>query len=365
MTAQKQTDEFYMRRCLALAEKALGKVSPNPMVGCVIVRDGTIVAEGFHTAYGNLHAEAEALKSCGDVSGATMYVNLEPCAHEGKRQTTPCSPKVVASNISRLVVGAEDPIASHAGGIAAARAAGIEVKVGVLRDECVRLNSGFYNYASTSSPYVIAKVASSVDGRIALASGESKWVTNESSRRHARKLRQWADVLITGAGTVVADNPRLTSRLGDAKDPTVAIVDSALITPSDAALFDATREVIVFTVDDANPDKQRTLEERGAEVLRMGAGRVDLQKMIAELGRRKMTCAMLEAGHLCGQFLSKKLAHELHLYIAPKVLGPNGVGWSADGSLDASLTLKESCHFSGDVLHKYWVNGTAAWRDNT
>lgn len=230
-------DARWMRRCLVLARRAEGRTAPNPIVGCVIVsRQGEVLAEGWHKRAGAPHGEADALaKLAGKARGATLYVNLEPCNHQGR--TAPCAPKVIAAGIRRVVYGAADPIRGHAGGARAIAKAGIAVTGGVLEDECVEANRGFFTWAREGRPFTVLKAASSLDGRAATHTGHSQWITGEAARADAHRLRAESDAVLVGAGTVRADDPSLTVRLADGDDPRRVVLGRA---PAGARVHPAT-----------------------------------------------------------------------------------------------------------------------------
>jgi diaminohydroxyphosphoribosylaminopyrimidine deaminase/5-amino-6-(5-phosphoribosylamino)uracil reductase len=214
-----EDDEYWMRRALRLAEKGRGWTSPNPMVGAVLVKDGRVVGEGYHVRVGEPHAEVNALNRAGEkANGATLYINLEPCDHYGK--TPPCAPALIEAGVKRAVVGMEDPNPLVKGrGLKRLRSAGLDVKVGILEEECKTLNEAFSKYIQTREPFVILKIASTLDGKIATEHGESKWITSEASRRLVQRLRNGVDGILVGVGTILKDDPSLTVRLKRGRDP--------------------------------------------------------------------------------------------------------------------------------------------------
>ncbi len=230
MPADRATDSRFMREALALAESALGLTTPNPAVGCVLVRGGRVVGRGVTARGGRPHAETIALRRAGArARGATAYVSFEPCAHRG--QTPPCAEALAAAGVARVVVGCLDPYPPVRGrGLAILRRAGIKVTVGVLEDECRRLNEGFITRVTRRRPFVLLKLAMSLDGRIATASGDSKWISSEPARQIVHRWRRECDAVMVGAGTVLADDPRLTCRMRGGRDPVRVIIDAALRT---------------------------------------------------------------------------------------------------------------------------------------
>ena len=224
-------DEFFMRRALTLARRGLGRTSPNPMVGAVLVRQGEIVGEGYHRRYGGPHAEVEALRDAGEnIAGATMYVTLEPCCHRGKK-TPPCLDALLGRGLARVVIGTIDPNPEVSGrSVRALEGTGIETTVGVLEEECRRLNEAYFKYIQTRIPFVTLKVAQTLDGKIASSTGDARWISSEASRRLAHRLRSVHDAVLVGIGTVLADDPLLTVRLARGRNPLRVIVDSTLRT---------------------------------------------------------------------------------------------------------------------------------------
>ena len=240
------SDEKYMELALSLAERGAGRVSPNPMVGAVIVKNGKIIGEGWHARYGDLHAERNALADCEkrgeNPKGATIYVTLEPCCHHGK--TPPCTDALIAAGIARVVIGSEDPNPLVAGkGIRQLREAGIEVSSGVLKEACDRLNRVFFHYITHHTPYVVMKYAITMDGKIAAYTGNSQWITGEAARQNVHRDRNRYTAIMAGIGTVLADDPLLTCRIPEGKNPTRIIADTHLQIPLDAQIVKTAREI--------------------------------------------------------------------------------------------------------------------------
>lgn len=319
-----------MNRALALAGRGLGRVEPNPMVGCVIVRGGRIVAEGYHRRFGADHAEVEALRRCGGLGrGATVYVTLEPCCHRGK--TGPCSEALIAARVGRVVAAMRDPFAAVAGkGLARLRRAGIEVDVGLCGDRARRLNAAYVKLRSTGRPWVILKWAQSLDGKIATRTGESKWITSPRARREAHRLRGRVDAIIVGSGTAMADDPMLTCRAARAKRvASRVVVDSRLrLSPTLKLVRTGGRvPTIVATTAGAVRSRPRAADElrrRGCEVLvvKQVAGHVSLPVLLEVLGRREMTNVMVEGGgKLLGAFFDQGLADEAVVFVSPRLIG--------------------------------------------
>lgn len=332
-------DEKWMRRCLSLARRAEGRTAPNPMVGCVVLdRRGRVVAEGWHRKAGAPHGEAEALTKVGRVPGGTLYVNLEPCRHQGR--TPPCAPLVAASGVARVVVGMLDPIRGHGGGAGWLARRGIAVERGVLADDCRELNRAFVTWAREGRPWFTLKAAATLDGKVATWRGESKWVTGQPARRVGHRLRDIHDAIMVGVGTVLADDPRLTVRgLRGGRDPVRVVVDSRLRTPPGAAVLGRGR-VIIATGRAAPRARETRLAAAGAEVWRLpGKGGVDLAALAERLAAAGMLSVLVEGGPtLHGALLDAGLVDEVQLFLAPLVLGGSGgktgLGWIAGGGVD-------------------------------
>lgn len=316
-------DHALMARALRLAGRGLFTTQPNPRVGCVIAHGGEVVGEGFHPRAGEPHAEVFALRAAGErARGATAYVTLEPCAHYGR--TPPCADALVVAGVSRVVVAAEDPFPQVAGrGIGKLRAAGIAVETGLMRDVARELNVGFFSRIERSRPWVRVKLAMSLDGRTALANGESKWITGEAARADVQRWRARSSAILTGSGTVLADNPRLTVRLpaGEAFAPPLRVVlDRALRTPADSHVLDGSAPTLLLHAADVPVPAHLQGVER-AEIA-TAAGGLDLRQTLALLAARGCNEVHVEAGPtLCGALLAEGLADELLLYVAPLLLG--------------------------------------------
>jgi len=318
-----------MRRALALAARGLGETNPNPAVGCVVVKAGRVVGEGFHARAGGPHAEVEALAQAGPrARGSTVYVTLEPCAHHGR--TPPCSPLVRDSGAARVVVALRDPNPLVAGrGLALLRRGGVEVGTGVLAAEAARLNERFLTAARDGRPFVLLKAAHTLDGRIATASGHSKWITGPAQRRQARWLRRLHDAVLVGIDTVLADDPLLLPSPRTRRPFTRVVLDTSLRLPSTSRLVRSARRsspVLVLT-SRPSPARRRRLERAGAEVLEVPAsgGRVSLGKALEALGIRGTTSVMVEGGsEILGSFLAARLVDQVALFRAPLLLGGRG-----------------------------------------
>ena len=316
-------DHAYMARALQLAARGLYTTSPNPRVGCVIVKGGKIIGEGWHQKAGEPHAEIHALLEAGMAAqGATVYVSLEPCAHHGR--TPPCADALVGAGVARVIAAAQDPNPNVAGkGLARLKAAGIETLAGLMEKEARELNEGFFKRMVHGHPLVRIKTASSLDGKTALSSGQSKWITGEAARADVHKLRARACAILTGIETVLADNPQMNVRDVDTvRQPIKVIVDSRLRTPADAAILKGAKTLIACAEPDAK--KAAALEAAGAEILCLpGAdGKVDLNALLSRLAQKGVNELMTEAGpRLNGALIAAGLADEWVQYLAPCLLG--------------------------------------------
>jgi len=323
-------DERFMRRTLELAAKALGRTSPNPVVGAVIVRNGRIIGEGFHRHAGLPHAEREALRRITETArGATIYVNLEPCSHYGR--TPPCADALIEAGIKRAVVGMVDPNPLVRGrGLRRLRRAGIAVATGVLREECERLNEDFACFIRTGRPFVTLKLAASLDGRIAAASGDSQWISGEQSRRVVHELRNRVDAILVGAETVRNDDPQLTCRMRGGRDPLRVILDGRLsISPSARVCTQpSTAPTLIATSEDhGRGEKQAQLEAQGVQVVCLSGknGQVPLRPLLVELGRRGHKSVLIEGGgRIAAAALREGVVDKVLFFYAPLLLGGEG-----------------------------------------
>ncbi|MCC8029984.1 MAG: bifunctional diaminohydroxyphosphoribosylaminopyrimidine deaminase/5-amino-6-(5-phosphoribosylamino)uracil reductase RibD [Lachnospiraceae bacterium] len=322
--------EDYMRRALELAEQGAGHTNPNPMVGCVVVKDGRIISEGYHERYGGFHAERNALTRCAeDPAGADLYVTLEPCCHHGK--TPPCTDIIIEKQIARVFVGSTDSNPLVAGkGIRLLREAGIEVDTGILEDECLRLNEVFFHFIETKLPFVVMKYAMSLDGKIACATGDSKWVTGEAAREYVHELRRRYRGIMVGIGTVLADDPMLNCRIAGGVDPIRIVCDSRLRIPAGCRLVRTAREIPVIVAcshtayqSERNNAKIRQLQDAGIQIIpTSGSHGVNLKELMAELGRQDIDSILLEGGGtLNSSALDERIVSKVYAYISPKLIG--------------------------------------------
>lgn len=326
-------DEKYMALALREAAKGQGRTSPNPCVGAVIVRDGRILATGYHQKAGTPHAERNAIAAAKEsLRGATLYVTLEPCSHTGR--TPPCCEAVIEHRFGRVVVGMADPNPLVNGkGLAWLRRAGIEVCCGVLESECRRLNRPFLKHITTGRPWTIMKAGVSLDGRLNYRKGESGWITGPESLRMVHTLRDQVDAIMVGSGTVLVDNPSLTTRLDGegGHDPVRIVLDSTLRIPTDAKIYhlDSLAETIVFCGTDATVDRRRSLAALGVESIVVSldeSGKLVLGEVLDQLGKRQLCSVLVEGGStLHGAMLRGNLYDEACLFYAPLFAGDGGV----------------------------------------
>ncbi len=322
--------EDYMRRALKLAGQGAGHTNPNPMVGCVVVKDGRIISEGYHEAYGEFHAERNALLHCEeDPAGADLYVTLEPCCHTGR--TPPCTDIIIEKGIGRVFVGSSDPNPLIDGkGIRILREAGIEVETGILEEECRRLNEVFYYYITTKRPFVVMKYAMSLDGKIACATGDSRWVTGEAARAHVHELRSRYMGIMAGIGTVLADDPMLNCRKPGGRNPIRIICDSRLRIPKDSRIVQTAGEIRTIAAcsrdifeDERAADKIGLLGAAGIEIIPTSGGvGVNLIELMEALGGMGIDSILLEGGGtLNSSALHDGIVNKVYAYISNKLIG--------------------------------------------
>ena len=352
----------YMSRALRLARRGLGRTSPNPMVGAVVVKDGKIIGEGFHRATGEPHAEVEAIRAAGvETHGAELYVTLEPCNHYGR--TPPCTQAIMAAGVKRVYYGIGDPNPSVIGGGAEfLRRAGIEVVGQVLENRCRALNEVYLANVTLKRPFVYLKLAMSLDGRIATRTGHSRWITSEQSRMKAHRLRDRVCAIMVGIETVLIDNPSLTTRFKDrqGRDPIRIVADSNLRTPLDANIFNQTSQAGVIIATRSNPPSRlkSRLEKKGAKVIQTtGADRVDLKDLLANLYKMGITSLLIEGGAgLAWGALEAKIVDRCMFFYAPMIIGgksaPTGVSGTGINRLEEAPRLVEmrSLKVGPDIL---------------
>lgn len=387
-------DEDYMRAAIRLAKRGAGWVNPNPMVGCIIVRGGCVIGAGYHTRFGAPHAEREALADCArrgeDTCGATVYVTLEPCAHTGK--TPPCCDALVDADVARVVVGSSDPNPLVAGrGVARLEAAGIEVRCGVLEDECDALNAPFFHFITEHTPYIVVKFACTLDGKVATRTGASRWITGSSARHRVHEDRATYAAIMVGVGTVIADDPLLSARLdpiddsavdalgsildgyGAASDlgmhqPTRIVVDTHLRCPKDAqVVLSATEQPTYIATCVSDEAALAPYKESGCGIIIVGEdeqGHADLVQLFAILGEMGLDSVYVEGGAtLLGSLFDARLPNKVEAFIAPKIFGGakalSAVAGEGVALPDAAAQLENVKieQFDGDIL----VSGSVVW----
>lgn len=338
--------ESYMEKAIALAREGLGRTAPNPPVGAVVVRDGVVVGKGFHPEAGQPHAEVFALRDAGDLAcGADLYVTLEPCCHHGR--TGPCTDEIIAAGVSRVFVGTQDPNPKVAGrGLKQLRSAGIEVSCNVLGAECGELIAPFAKHMKTGLPYVVFKSAMTLDGQTATIEGDSKWISSEASRELVHQLRNQVDAIMVGSGTVIADNPRLNTRLaGPGRDPVRVVFDGRLETSPDALVYSqsSSAQAVLITSSEHSVAALQPYRARGVDVVavRQTGHGLDLTAALMDLGKMNLQHILLEGGSvLAGAMMRAGLVDRVMIFVAPKILGGVGRGlFSGEGVASISEAL--------------------------
>jgi len=316
----------YMEIALKIAEKGEGNVSPNPLVGCIIVKRGKIVGKGYHKQYGGEHAEINAIKNAGKkVANATLYINLEPCSHWGK--TPPCTEKIVEAGVREVIIGMYDPN-PLVEGFKELKFRGIKTKIGILDKEAKKLNEFYVKYMRSKRPFVILKVAMTMDGKIATKTGNSKYITGKDARRHVHKLRSEVDAVMVGINTVLKDNPKLTPRLAQGRDPMKVVIDTELKMPLKCNLMKHPSKLIIATTNKAPKKKINKFYQKGIDVivLNVKKGLVDLKDLMKQLGKKEIASVMIEGGsQLNSSAIKERIADKLLIFTAPKLIG-NGLG---------------------------------------
>lgn len=355
VSTDESTDQCFMRCALNLAQNGLGWTNPNPMVGAVIVKNGSIIGEGWHTRCGNLHAEREAFAHCiEDPQGSTLYVTLEPCCHWGK--TPPCTEAIIENNVVRVVIGSSDPNPLVAGkGASRLREAGIDVVEGVLEQECLSLNKVFFHYIQHKRPYVVAKYAMTLDGKIATRTGASRWITGEAARTHVHIQRHRFAAILVGVNTIICDNPELTCRLTkddipfcpsvfwsqdecdlEVSHPLRIVLDTTLRIPLSSTVVQTAANIpTLIATSCSDSDRIATLEDKGCHVLitKKSNGHVDLDDLMEKLGDLSVDSVYVEGGSSVHTSLFEAgLVNALHVYVAPKVFGGTNASGPVGGS---------------------------------
>lgn len=353
----------YMLRAIELAKRGRGYTNPNPMVGAVIVKDGRIIGEGYHERCGELHAERNALKNLTEsAEGADMYVTLEPCCHYGK--TPPCTEAIIENKLARVFIGSADPNPRVSGkGARILREHGIQVTENVCREECDELNPVFFHYITKKRPYIVLKYAMTLDGKIATASGKSKWITGAKAREHVHYLRGGYAGILCGIGTVLADDPMLNARIEGAHQPVRIILDSKLRIPESSAIVKTAKDFRTIIACAEVNSKKDYLEEQGCEVICLPGeddGRVNLSELVTELGRRQIDSLLVEGGgEVHDAFRSRGLVNHVCCYIAPKIFGGRMAKTPVEGEgiseVNEALMLKNRkiTMLGDDILLEY------------
>ena len=363
------TDTIFMQEALKLARRGLGKTSPNPMVGAVVVRDGEIVGRGWHPGAGQPHAEIFALKEAGDLAlDAELFVTLEPCNHEGR--TPPCSEAIIRAGIRRVVIGTTDPNPGVVGrGAERLEEAGIRVETGLLGEECRRLNETWNKYITTGMPFVTLKAAASLDGRIATRTGHSQWISNEKSRHYVHQIRAAHDAILIGIGTLLKDNPRLTARRPGLEplSPYRIVLDSLLRTPLDSNIFGRDGREKMFLATRRHEEKKLApYRERVREILTLPTndlGQLDFPALLRELGRREITSVLIEGGsEINGSALDNRIIDKICFFYAPILIGGRGSLGMLSGrgaeSIDQALPVRDITirHFDNDLCLEGYID---------
>lgn len=361
-------DKYFMKMALDLAEKGLGFTSPNPMVGAVIVKDGTVVGKGYHKAVGNAHAEINAIDDAkSSAAGGTLYVTLEPCNHTGR--TLPCTLKIVEAGIKRVVIAMKDPNPNvKGGGIDYLKSKGIDVTSGICEDEAKKLNEAFIKFVKTGRPFVTLKCAATLDGRIATRTGDARWVSGKESRKFVHKLRHAADAIMVGVNTVKIDDPSLTTRLDDmnASDPVRIILDTNLSISEEARVLqlDSVSDTIIITCDSVSKNKKKRIEQKGAKVIEapLKDGVIDLASLMVYLKTLDITSLLIEGGsRVNASALSAGIVDKVIFFYAPKIFGgddgiPICKGHGPD-LMKHCISVKHInvCRFGDDVMIEGYV----------
>ncbi len=366
--------EEYMLRAIELAKKGIGGVNPNPLVGAVIVKNDRIIGEGYHTRYGELHAERHAFSNLTeDATDAEMYVTLEPCCHYGKQP--PCVEAIVEHKIAKVYVGSDDPNEKVSGkGYQYLREHGVKVETHCMKNECDAINSVFFHYITTETPYVVAKYAMTMDGKIATCTGESKWITKEASRARVQESRNEYMGIMVGIGTILADNPMLTCRIAGGRNPIRIICDTRLRIPLDCNIVQTAKDIptivateniegIEHNIDDVTVKEKITqLQQMGVTVLELSLedGHINLKELMRKLGEMKIDSVLLEGGGTLNySAVMADIVQEVHMYVAPKIFGGRNALTPVEGcgvekpDLAKEFQVKSVEAIEGDLLIKY------------
>ncbi|MDD4203150.1 MAG: bifunctional diaminohydroxyphosphoribosylaminopyrimidine deaminase/5-amino-6-(5-phosphoribosylamino)uracil reductase RibD [Candidatus Omnitrophica bacterium] len=359
--------ETFMHQALSLAKKAKGFTHPNPLVGCVIVKNNRVIAKGYHEYFGGFHAEVNALLQAKEkAKKATMYVTLEPCDHYGK--TPPCTEAIIKAGIKQVVVAMKDPNPLNNGkGISRLKKSGIDVLTGVCEKKAVALNRPFIKYINKKMPYVTVKIAQSLDGKIATSTGDSKWITNEKSRLYVQRLRADSDVVLTGINTIIEDDACLLPRIRTKKNPVRVILDTHLRIPLKAKIIKTVKlsDVIIFTSSSCDPKKKVILQKKGVKIIsaKTKNKRIDIKDVLKNLGQLGFLDILVEAGsEVVGSFLDEKQIDKVMFFISPKIIAGKNAVTSIGGngvkkvSRAVSLTDIKQTSFDSDLLVEGFLN---------
>lgn len=360
-----ENKEKFMARAIELAKLGEGRTNPNPMVGAVIVKNGKILSEGYHAKYGEYHAERNAILSAKqDLQGADIYVNLEPCSHFGK--TPPCADLIIEKKFKNVYIGILDPNPLVAGrGVEKLRNAGINVEIGILKEQCEKLNEVFLHFIKTKTPYVAHKFAMSLDGKTATKTGNSKWITGGSSLEKVHSLRNKYQAICVGIGTALADDPMLSCRHENGNDPIRIVCDSTFKIPLGSKIVQTAKEIRTIVVGTSeNVENQKLLENMGCEILCVGAKQngIDTAEMLKKLGEMKIDSILLEGGgNLASSFVDNNLIQKIYCFVAPKIVGGQMAKTPVDGvgiefmSQAKECNLQSITQYGEDVLLEYGV----------
>jgi diaminohydroxyphosphoribosylaminopyrimidine deaminase / 5-amino-6-(5-phosphoribosylamino)uracil reductase len=355
---EEKTNKKHIKRCFSLARKGYGRVNPNPYVGCVIVKNDRVIAEGWHEYFGGPHAEPNAIKKATkSLKGATLYCNLEPCCHTNKK-TPPCTLEIISSGIKKVVISNIDPNPNVAGkGVIQLKNAGIEVKSGVLESEGLELNKFFFYHVKTGLPFVTVKIAQTLDGKINSSEKKQTWITGEESRNFVHKLRSIYDAVLVGANTVMVDDPLLNVRSNNGRDPKKIIIDGKLSTPLNKKIFSKNdlSDTYIFTGKDNTRNKLEIFESKNANIFQLSTnknGEINLKQILKILGKENINSILIEGGNrIFSQFLKKELFNELIILSAPKIFGTGLEAFSINKRLELKL---KSVHQKGeDIISTY------------
>ncbi|MDO8734311.1 MAG: bifunctional diaminohydroxyphosphoribosylaminopyrimidine deaminase/5-amino-6-(5-phosphoribosylamino)uracil reductase RibD [Elusimicrobiota bacterium] len=362
------TDINYMQLAIELAKKGAGKVSPNPMVGCVIVKNGKILSTGYHRYFGGYHAEIEALKKClpdgktgKNPKGATMYVTLEPCCHYNKK-TPPCVPQIINSGIKKVIIATKDPNPAVSGkAILQLNKNNVSCKVGILEYEAKKLNESYIKYIKTKTPFVILKMAYSLDGKTKTKTGDSKWISSEKSRETVHQLRSRTDAVLVGINTVLKDNPKLTSH-EFGKNPVRVILDTMLKIPFSTNVLNGKSKTIIATSKNSDKTKKEKLKKMGIFIIELPLKKLvprlsrdnflDIKKLLVELGKTGISSLLVEGGETTAQsFLREKLVDKIMFFVCPKII--NGMKYIKNAEVVKNISVRK---IEKDFLFEGYLN---------